>query len=355
MPGIAIGRRHGDHSGRLRALANPLIGVIGCVAALALAPAAAQDKPVTLRLTSNAPVKSPWANQINRFAQHVAEETKGTVKIEPFFAGQLGNEQDTMQQVARGRIDMGMFSAGAASLVIPEVGLLVMPMLFSSPKESDCVIDNHLTLAYQELATKKGLTFLGFGQVGTVDMIGKKPYANAGDVKGIKAVTYSKVQSQMWSALGANASFVGVPDQSSALQTGLIDAIATVMALYVPSGMNKIAPVLTRLDLWDAPSITVANKGVMDRLSPAQRDGIIKAAARTPAATMRAEIRGVEGALRDMHLKSGGKIVEATPAQRDEWRRLVTSARAAMIGELGPEGARLYKLAEQGRSACQVK
>ena len=51
--------------------------------------------------------------QLQRFEKDVDEESKSSLKIASFIAAQLGNEQDTMQQVARGRIDMGGFSNGA--------------------------------------------------------------------------------------------------------------------------------------------------------------------------------------------------------------------------------------------------
>ncbi len=101
---------------------------------LAIAPAisTAQDKkPIELRYSSGAPpAGNPWVMQINRFAKEVEEESKGEIKIQPFFASQLGSEQDTVQQVARGRIDMGGYSGGSAALIVPEIGLLLMPAYF---------------------------------------------------------------------------------------------------------------------------------------------------------------------------------------------------------------------------------
>ena len=52
-------------------------------------------------------------------------------------ASQLGSEQDTVQQVARGRIDMGGYSGGSAALFVPEIGLLLMPAYFKSAAEFD--------------------------------------------------------------------------------------------------------------------------------------------------------------------------------------------------------------------------
>ena len=111
-------------------LASALAACLG----LALAPGlslAQEKKPTELRYTTGAPpTGNPWVMQINRMAKYVEEESKGEIKIQPFFGSQLGSEQDTVQQVARGRIDMGGFSTGSAALVVPEITLLTMPGYF---------------------------------------------------------------------------------------------------------------------------------------------------------------------------------------------------------------------------------
>lgn len=116
---------------------------------LAIAPviSTAQDKkPIELRYSSGAPpTGNPWVMQINRFAKEVEEESKGEIKIQPFLASALGSEQDTVAQVARGCIDMGGYSGGSAALIVPEIGLLLMPAYFSGPEQFDCVLDNHMT------------------------------------------------------------------------------------------------------------------------------------------------------------------------------------------------------------------
>ncbi|MEZ5659322.1 MAG: TRAP transporter substrate-binding protein DctP, partial [Burkholderiaceae bacterium] len=248
----------------------------------------AADKPVSLRYTSNGPAKSPWAEQINQFAADAAAESGGTVKIEPFFGGQLGNEQDTIQQIARGRIDMGGFSTGSVSLLVPELQVSIIPFLYDSPKQSDCVMDNHLRPLFAELLAKKGLQLLSVGEVGQIDLIGKRPFVTPDDVKGIKAVGYTKNQSIMWEALGASSSFVGVPDWSSALQTGLVDTSGSPMALYVPSGLNKVAPVLSVVNMWNTQALVVMNKRIYDGLPESQRSAIDRAYAKQPSPMQRA-------------------------------------------------------------------
>ena len=82
------------------------------------------------------PPKTPWVMQLERFAKDVDEESKGALKIEQFIAAQLGNEQDTAQQIARGRIDMGGFSNGAVALLTPEISAARPSLLFQGHRRA---------------------------------------------------------------------------------------------------------------------------------------------------------------------------------------------------------------------------
>lgn len=320
------------------------------------APAAASGAApaVTLRYTTGAPQKTPWVTQLERFAKDVDEESKGAIKIDPFIAAQLGNEQDTIQQVARGRIDMGGFSTGAVALVLPELAVLSIPFLFTSLAEQDCIIDTHMTKPIGDALAKKGVKFLGWTEVGTADIIGKKPFKTPAEVNGLKAVSASnKVSAMTWSTLGANPNPIGITEQASAFQSGLVDVQSTVVTFYLPSGLNKVAPVLTRVELSDSPGIIVMNQGAWDKLSAEHKAALQKGTDRRSADVLRKEIRGFEETLRGMHVKGGGTVVEVTPAEREQWRAKLQPAWPAMVKELGAEGEALFKMVEAGRASCK--
>ncbi len=326
------------------------VATAACVVLTATAVAA--DKPVTLRFTSNAPAKSPWAEQITQFAKDVAEESGGSITIEPFFAGQLGNEQDTVQQVARGRIDMGAFSTGSVSLLVPELQVSIIPFLYDSAAQSDCVMDNHLRPAFADLLGQKGLRLLSVGEVGQIDLVGKRPFVTPEDISGIKAVGYTKNQSIMWESLSASSSFVGVPDWSSALQTGLVDVTGSPMALYVPSGLNKVAPVLSVVNLWNTQALWVMGERIHSRLSADQQAALQRALDKQPSSAQRAKIRGLEETLRQAHVKGGGTIAKASAEQRAALVDAVSKSWPAMVEAAGGEAQRLFDLAIEGKKNC---
>ncbi len=209
--------------GRTNHDARPAISV-RCCGAGAAADGAAWAQTVELRYATSAPPKTVWEMQVQRFQKQVEDGSKGSLKINAFLNSQLGSEQDTVQQVARGRIDSGGYSVTAGSLLVPEISLLSIPFLFKDQKEQDCVYDNHLTKLTQDMFLKKGVVMLSWSEVGVADIIGKKPYISPDDLKGLKARSApNKVAAFMWSQFGANPNPLPVTEWNSAFQTGLID------------------------------------------------------------------------------------------------------------------------------------
>ncbi len=315
----------------------------------------AQDKkPIELRYSSGAPPKgNPWVMQIERFAKDVGEESQGRLKIQPFFASQLGSEQDTVQQVARGRIDMGGYSAGASALVVPEVSLLLMPFYFKDTEELDCVLDKAMVAPVTELFARKGVHFLGWTEVGSIDFYGKKPFMAPADLNGVKAASYAnKTQSLFFTSMGANPNPLGLPEWIPAFQSGLAEVVMTPITYALPSGLTKVAPVASRVGLYDAPALTLMNKATYDKLSKDDQAALNRASERNPSAKMRAEVRGFEKVLFGMHEKAGGKVVTATPEQRAAWRKAMEPVYPQIVKQTSAGSEAFYGTMETGRKAC---
>jgi TRAP-type C4-dicarboxylate transport system substrate-binding protein len=322
-----------------------------CVAALLnLTLASAETE---LRFASAAPAGSPFAKQVERLAADIAAETKGAVKVSPFFNSQLGAEADVIGQVARGRVDMGGFTAGSLALQVPEIGLLQLPFYFDSDAQRDCVVDKHARPLITQGLASRGLVLLSVGEVGDYHLIGKKPYTTPAEVRGIKmGIPVNKVNTEFWKRMGANPVPTSLPDLSASLQTGLVDSYPSVAAYYVPSGLNKIAPVLTKLDMFSGVSGIVVSKQVFDRLPADVRENLQRGAIKTAPATMRAEIRGMEAALFKAHAGSGGTIVEASAEQRNAWKKDLEPFWLAMARDLGAGGEKLFAAMEAGKKQC---
>jgi TRAP-type C4-dicarboxylate transport system substrate-binding protein len=291
--------------------------------------------------------------QVQRFQKQVEDASKGTLKINAFLNSQLGSEQDTVAQVARGRIDMGGYSITAGSLIVPEISLLNIPFLFKDQKEQDCVTDNHLTKITADLFLKKGVVLVGWSEVGVADIIGKKPFVSPDELKGLRARSApSKVAGFMWTQFGANPNPLPVTEWNSAFQTGLIDVADSAPTFYMFSGLAKLAPVVTLTQHQDQGGVVIINKEAYDKLSPEHKKLLLGTGVATPASQLRAEVRGFEGKIREMHKAAGGTIVELTPEQRAVWRKGIEAAWPKMVAAVGGEANAYWKAIQDGIRAC---
>ena len=331
----------------LRSLLGAAIGLSWAGSALA------QSAAVELRYATSAPPKTVWEMQILRFQKQIEELSKGSLKINAFLNSQLSSEQDTVAQVARGRIDMGGYSITAGSLLVPEISLLNIPFLFKDQKEQDCVFDKHLTKLTQDMFVKKGVVMIGWSEVGVADIIGKKAFVSPNDLKGLKARSApNKVAAFMWSQFGANPNPLPVTEWSSAFQTGLIDVADSAPTFYFFSGLSKLAPVVTMTQHQDQGGVVLVNKEAFDKLSAEHKAVLTGTSTATPAAQLRAEVRGFEGKIREMHKAAGGTIVELTPEQRAVWRKGMEAAWPKMVEAVGGEANAYWKAIQAGIRAC---
>jgi len=315
--------------------------------------ALAQSASVELRYATSAPPKTVWEMQVQRFQKQVEDASKGTLKINAFLNSQLGSEQDTIAQVARGRIDSGGYSITAGSLLVPEISLLNIPFLFKEQKEQDCVLDNHLTKITSDMFLKKGVVMISWSEVGVVDIIGKKAYVSPDDLKGLRARSApNKVAGFMWSQFGANPNPLPVTEWNSAFQTGLIDVADSAPTFYFFSGLSKLAPVVTMTQHQDQGGVVLVNKEAYDKLSEDHKKALAGTATISPAAQLRGEVRGFEGKIREMHKAAGGTIVELTPEQRAVWRKGIEAAWPRMVEAVGGEANTFWKAIQAGIRAC---
>lgn len=338
-----------NRRGRRFALILPAL-----VAVLACAAAAQDGKSVVLRLATAAPQRSVWGMQLERWSAAVGEESRGGVTLQVFYGSQLGADADIVQQVARGRVDMAGVSSVFAALLVPELQLLALPTYFRSAAESDCVLDSALTKTIAQRLADKGIHLYGWIGVGTIDMIGRQAFTRPADLAGTKAGTYgTHVGTLVWEAFNANPTPTSNTEIAPAFQTGLIDVAATSAAFYVASGLNRVAPVMSRAELFIVPTMILVNKATWDRLDADHRAAIDRAHARVPVSQLRREAREFEAKMLEVHVRGGGQLVELTDGQRDAFRSVLVPIWPRMVQRSGPEGQRFFESMEAARKACE--
>ena len=142
---------------------------------------------------------------------------------------------------------------------------------------------------------------------------------------------------------------------AAAHQSGLVDVADAPMTFYVFAGLGKVAPVLTATRHLDQGGVFVMNKKTFDKLPKEAQQAMVQAVDRNPGPTQRAEVRGFEVKVAQMHLKNGGSIVELTPEQRKVWRDGMEGSWGAAVKAMGGESTQFWQLIQSGIKACEKK
>ena len=102
------------------------LGIAGAAALFAQA-AAAQDRPVTLRLASAFDEKTDMMQAAKRFADLAKERSGGTVDVRIFAGGQMGGEKDNLEALKIGELDIGVFGTFPIVTLAPRYSFFDAP------------------------------------------------------------------------------------------------------------------------------------------------------------------------------------------------------------------------------------
>jgi len=267
------------------------------------------------------------------------------VKAEKLF---IGSEQEIVQQVVRGRLEMAGFSYTGVSVLIPEAALLNMPYLWRSDAERDFVTDNHALPVMRKIYEAKGLHIVGLGEVGWNDVVCKKPCLTPASVKGMKVRVSPAMSSKVfWSSLAANGVQMPLSELFPALQSGLVDGADLPFLYYITTPAAQSAPHYVMTRHLHHGSTLVVNKRVWDGLSQAQRDAITQAW--PEVSRMRREVAADEKPRMEEFKKKGGFVHELTAEQRAEWAKLVEPNQEQMVKDIGGAAGELWAAIRKGK------
>lgn len=307
-----------------------------------------------LRSAGAAPAQTPWGKVTDAFVAKVAELSDGKLTIKHFHASQLGDEQTTIRQVARGRLDMGFFSNTATSLVVPEYGLLASPYAFDSAAQADCVADKHLLKTFGAAMEAANVKPIGFLEVGQQIIFSKTPIKTPADLDGVKIRTApTKTDTLFMQGAGGTAIPLGTTDTMPALKTGNVTAATWPTVYGIAVGYHKEAPhVAVTNHVHQIGSVLVSGK-VWKSLSEEERGWILEA---SPIINgLRKAVRGAEAALLKKIGGEGGGATVYTPSADEmaAWRAVTPKVQPQIVAELGSNAKATWAAIEQAKADCQ--
>lgn len=305
-----------------------------------------------LRASNAAPAESPWGKAFAAFGQKIGELSGGKLTVKVFPGGQLGDEQETIRQAGRGRIDIVGVSNTGASLMVPEFALLAAPYLWDSSKQGDCVIDNHLKKVFEPMFVAKGLQPVSWTEIGNQIVFSAFPVAVPADLSGKKIRTAPvKTDTIYVNATGATAVPLGLADTMPALKTGGV-AGATFPTVYgLAVGYDKVAKHVAVTNHSHQTGTYLVSSKTWSSLSPQERDWITQAAD-AATANIRPAIRQAEAGLLKKAEAEGAVVTRPEGSTLKSWRILAGQVTDQVLKETGGQSASVWQQIQAAKQAC---
>jgi tripartite ATP-independent transporter DctP family solute receptor len=266
----------------MKAKAFPtLIAAAGLVlAALLPGSATAQEKPIVLRLGHIVTVDSLYQASAVKFADAVAKNSGGRIKVDIYPNAQLGFERDLIEGMRLGTIDAGVITNAPISGFEPRMMVLDMPFIFKSREGAFKVMDGAVgkkLFGYLEAQNLKGLAYFdaGWRMVAST----KKPLVKPEDYVGTRfRVLESPLYVATFKSLGVNATPMNFGEVYSGLRQGTIDALDLPIYVIYSTKVYEVAKYVAMTEHMLTPVVLMMSMTKFKSLPPDLQEVVVKSA-----------------------------------------------------------------------------
>lgn len=160
------------------------------------------------------------------FAEEIDKRTDGEVKINLFPNGQLGSEQDTINNASMGILDLSILAINNITPFSPTVGVMTLPYVIQSPEDAKLLTQGEVGDQLTENTIRDaGVRILGWAYSGCRRLSNSaKPVASPSDLDGLVIrVPKNEIMIASYQSWGVNPSPLAWSETFTALQQGVVD------------------------------------------------------------------------------------------------------------------------------------
>jgi len=297
----------------------------------------AQDiKPRLIRFGYGLNEQSNQGRAVNFFAEQVAKNSGGKMKIRAIAAAALGPDTQMQQALVGGAQEMMVGSTATLVGITKEMALWDTPFLFNTAKEADTILDGPIGQKVLDKLQDKGLVGLVYWENGFRNLTNsKRPITKLEDLDGVKLrVMQNEVYLDSFKLMGANAIPLPFSELFSALETKTVDGQENPYNTILSSKFYEVQKYLSVTNHVYSPWIMLVSKKWWDQLSTDEQK-VLADAAKASRDFERQDTRA-EAAKAVADLKAKGMIVNELSAQEvNRMREKLTRVNASIGTNVG--------------------
>ena len=213
-------------------------------------------------------------------AKRLDELSNGTMKIEIFPNGKLGNEVDCVEQLQRAALEMSKVSTAVLEGFIPEMAVFSMPYIFRDEEHYWTVLKGPVGKELLQIGETRGLHGLCYYDSGSRNFytVGK-PILTPADLAGKKIrVMKSATSMEMVRTLGGAPTPVAWGELYTALQQGQVDGAENNPPSFYTNRHYEVCKYFSMDEHTRIPDILLVSTVCWDSLTARQQQWFQQAA-----------------------------------------------------------------------------
>ena len=248
----------------------------GIATAMLSMPAAAADHSLTLASTLTDTTSVITVTR--EMADKVLEATDGSVEIQVFPDSTLGSQDDFLEGVQMGTVDMCIIAAGALEDYYDQYAVYSVPFLFNSTQAAYDFFKSEDGQAINDaFCEQTGMRVVGLFNEGFRQVWSKNPIHELADFSGMKLrVPDVSLYINMFSELGAQATVVPAGDLYTALQTGLVEGMELPIASVFGASTYEQVKYCTLTNHIGGAMCLLINEGTWESLTEDEQNAILQ-------------------------------------------------------------------------------
>jgi TRAP-type transport system periplasmic protein len=292
------------------------------VAGAVAAPTVLRAQPVVIRWGESLPTSHPQAQMAERVAKDVKAKTNGRIDIQVFPNGQLGNNNQLIESVTSGALQLTTDGAGQLAAFLPQISVIEAPYLWRDAAHlAKAAVSPIFAKMNTDLVAKRGMTLLNVTYYGKRHLTsGSKPVKSPADMVGFKlrvpGVDVFRAMAEAW---GARATPIAISELYLALSQGAVDGQENPLPTIQSNKFYEVQKFLVLTEHIITPRIIIANQAFLKGLPAADQD-LLRAAFDAGAKWQDTELLSQEAALVGTLKQQGMTVTEVNVA---EWRKPV--------------------------------
>ncbi len=241
---------------------------------------ATAENPMVLTLAHGLSETHTVHIAMTEFADQVEERTNGRIQVRILPNGQLGSENENMEQLMAGVISMTKVSAPGLATYNEAYHGFGLPYIFDDTENFYHVMDSQQMQDFFLSSEADGFVTLTYYTSGARSFYTKnKAIRTPEDLKGLKIrVQDMKSQTDMMQALGGIPVAMSYGDVYTSLQTGIIDGTENNETALTTGKHGEICKVYSTDQHAMIPDVMVMSAKVWADISPEDQQIILEAA-----------------------------------------------------------------------------